>query len=61
MPEPKRPGIPTLGVCPPDGQKALSERHMIPDGLLADVMKRHLLPLQGARSAGASATDLPNA
>jgi hypothetical protein len=33
MPEPKRPGIPTLGVCPPDGQKALSERHMIPDGL----------------------------
>jgi hypothetical protein len=33
VPEPKRPGIPTLGVRPPDGQKALSEQQMISDGL----------------------------
>jgi hypothetical protein len=34
VPEPKRPGIPTLGVGSADGPKALSEQQMIPDGLL---------------------------
>jgi hypothetical protein len=33
VPEPKRSGIPTLGVGSTDGQKALSEQQMISDGL----------------------------
>src|ERR1700733_5025949 len=32
VPEPKRLGIPTLGVGSADGPKALSEQQMIPDG-----------------------------
>jgi hypothetical protein len=33
VPAPKRFGVPTLGVGPADGQKALPEPQMISDGL----------------------------
>src|SRR3954452_5188327 len=33
MSQPERSGISTLGVHPADGQKALSDHNMIPDGL----------------------------
>jgi len=36
MPEPQRSSVPTLGVDPPDGAKALQERRMILDRLLED-------------------------
>jgi hypothetical protein len=34
MPEPQRTGIPTLGLCSPDAEKALSKKQMISDRLL---------------------------
>jgi hypothetical protein len=33
MPEPQWSRLPTLGLHPPDGQKALPNQDMIPDGL----------------------------
>jgi hypothetical protein len=33
MPQPQRSCVPALGFRPPDGQKALSNPNMIPDGL----------------------------
>src|SRR3954463_1437196 len=40
MSQPERSGISTLGVHPADGQKALSDHHMSPDGLI-DSLPRH--------------------
>jgi hypothetical protein len=34
VPEPQRACFPTLGLDPDDDEKALSEKHMIADGLL---------------------------
>src|SRR4051812_11520391 len=49
MSQPERSGISTLGVHPADGQKALSDHHMIPDGLLDPGAPKETSPSPNAR------------